>query len=203
MRYKFPGFQFLLLALVLSTVNVAQGQVASAATQGYTPLEVGAGVSTWSTNWGPGHMIGITSFADYHLSLPGKLRGLGVEGEYRDVNWGRDYEPSNYRQMTIGGGPLYTVPFRNHFRFYGKYLIDYGSMDFMFTPNSGYTHDTRTVYAPGAGAEYRIKNSFWGRVDFEYQTWPHLFSATTSPTPYGFTFSLGYDVRSPYRRTTY
>jgi hypothetical protein len=184
-----------LLLLLLSTTAFAHAQVVNAGRQGSAPLEVGAGMSSWSTNWGPGHMIGITGYADYRPSLPGRLSGLGVEGEYRTVNWNRLYEPNNYKQVTIGAGPMYTVPFGQKFRFYGKFLLDYGSMDFTFASTPNYTHDTRLVYAPGGGAKYRVHNGFWARGDFEYQTWPHLFSATKSPTPYGFTVGMGYDVR--------
>jgi len=180
---------------MLSVTAFAHAQVVPAARQGSAPLEVGGGMSLWSTNWGPGHMIGITGFADYHPSLPGRLNGLDVEGEYRNVNWNRSLQPKNYKQTTIGAGPMYTVPFREKFRFYGKFLLDYGSMDFTFVSMPNYTHDTRMVYAPGGGVEYRTRSGLWARGDFEYQTWPHLFSNTKSPTPYGFTFGFGYDLK--------
>lgn len=189
---KLRALYFLLL---LPLSNVVHGQVVAAAHERSAPVEVGGGVSVWDADWGPGHMIGLTGFADIRPPVSGKLNGLGAELEFRDVDWHRQDEPPNYKQMSFGGGPIYTYPFRPNLRFYGKFLIEHGSMDFTLPNIPNYTHDSRLVYAPGGGAEYRIHNGLWARVDYEYQIWQPMFSTTDRPTPNGFTFEIGYDLQ--------
>ena len=196
MRFKSLVVSTLSLSLFAMFPPSFHGQVVPAAHQETAPLEVGIGASTWYTDWGPSPMVGITTTVDYHPPLPGKLNGLGAEFEYRDVDWHRTVQPSNYRQQTIGGGPTYSIPFRQNFRFYGKFILAEGSQDFMFPSIPGYTHDTRLVYAPGVGVQYHLLSNVWLRGDYEYQIWQPLFSPTSRPTPSGFTFGVAYDVRS-------
>jgi opacity protein-like surface antigen len=173
----------------------ARGQVMHAAEQGGIPIELFAGPSIWKSNWGSVPNFGYMALADIRPALRGKLNGIGVEVEYRDIRFRRSGQPNNFRQRTMGGGPVYSFPFRNRFRFYGKALLEYGTMDFTFKNFPGYTHDSRAVFAPGGGAQYRLTRNIWTRVDYEYQIWQPMFSATKRPTPNGYTFGISYDLR--------
>ena len=98
------------------------------------------------------------------------------------------------RHDTAEGGPTYTWRRLRKFQPYGKYLMGIGSIDFDPLPGAPptYTHDTRTIYAPGGGAQYRVFKSLWVRGDYEYQFWPNLFGAH-SLNPNGFTIGAMYD----------
>jgi len=85
--------------------------------------------------------------------------------------------------------------YRN-FRPYVKGLMGFGSIYFgeclALCSTTPYTHDTRTVYAPGGGVEYRAFRSIWVRGDWEYQFWPQL-TGNTYLNPQGFTIGAVYD----------
>jgi hypothetical protein len=142
-------------------------------------------------------MLGFTGWADIHPPLPSPLNGLGVEFEYRDVNWNQGSQhPPNFRQRTLGGGPAYTWPRYRNLRPYAKALLAYGSMDFTIPELPSYTHDSRTVYVFGGGLQQRIHNRLWFRLDYEYQIWQPMFSGVNRPTPSGFTLGATYQVGS-------
>jgi len=81
-------------------------------------------------------------------------------------------------------------------------LIDLGSVDFNIGPPlpgyKPYTHDTRTVEAPGGGLEFRVFHGILLRADYEYQMWPDFLSKTLDPQ--GFTVGVQYDFRALHRR---
>lgn len=171
----------------------AFSQVAPAAREASIPFSVGAGVSNFDMDWGHTRMYGGTLWADWHPQLPRFLNGLGIEAEARDIDYGRPAElPSNFRQDTAGGGIIYTWHHFRNFRPYGKGLIEFGSFDFRST-DPYYSHDTRTVYAPGLGLEFRAYHHLWVRADYEYQFWPNLLGFTADPQ--GFTVGAIYDFR--------
>jgi len=86
---------------------------------------------------------------------------------------------------------------------YGKFLIGFGSIDFATYPPHTYTHDTRNVYAPGGGFEYRLHGRLWVRADYEYQLWrPDLsadFPTGATADPQGFTLGFNYDFKPKWR----
>jgi hypothetical protein len=158
------------------------------------PIVVGIGPSSYDVDWGHGRMFGGTIWADwYPEKLPHILRGLGVEGEARDISLNRSSSQPNLRQDTAGGGPIYAWRHFRNFHPYVKYLIAHGSMDFY--TGTPYTHDTRTLYAPGGGIEIRFYRQFWARADYEYQTWQTLLGHT--PNPQGFTAGVAFDFAHP------
>jgi opacity protein-like surface antigen len=126
---------------------------------------------------------------------------VGLELEGHDINFGRPSDLSTMRQDTFGGGPIYTWRHYRTFHPYAKYMIGMGSIDFPPLPNSPptYTHDTRTVYAPGGGLEYRAFRNLWVRGDYDYQYWPKIFGLHTL-TPNGCTFGVAYDFRGRGRK---
>lgn len=159
------------------------------------PISIGAGVSNMDVDWGKSRMYGGTLWIDYYpTQLPHMLNGLGVDVEGRDVNYDRPaHVPTNFRQDTAAGGPIYTWNHFRNFQIYGKGLVGFGSLDFYIHPTSNYRHETRTVYAPGGGILAHAYKHVWVRADYEYQFWPDLFQKTFDPQ--GFTVGAVYDFR--------
>jgi len=194
---RFRPFILPVLAVSIFSVTVpAFSQVVPAYQRRVWPISLGIGPSSYNVDLGHGRMLGGTVWADwYPAKLPHILRGLGVEGEARDISLNRSSTQTNVRQDTAGAGPIYTWRHFHSFHPYFKYLIAYGSIDFdVGSPT--YTHDTRTLYAPGGGLEYRIFRQIWARADYEYQTWQPLFGGKTL-NPQGFTVGVAYDFAHP------
>jgi opacity protein-like surface antigen len=191
---------FLFAVLLLVFGKTGDSQVVPQANAGNgRGFNVGAGLSSYDVDWGHGRMVGGTIWGDwYPKMLTGRLDGLALEVELRDISLDRGTHPSNFRQDTATGGVLYSWPHYNRFRPYGKFLIGLGSIDFMVPAVPNYTHDTRTIFAPGLGIDYRAFGPMWLRVDYEYQDWPQLFGGTLNPQ--GFTFGATYDFGSGFGR---
>jgi opacity protein-like surface antigen len=157
---------------------------------------VGVAYSTYDTDWSAplngGRLSGGTLWADWNFyKLPPLLDGFGLEIEGRDLNGGRTGNDPKMRQDTVEGGVIYTTHFYRAFHPYGKFLFGYGSIDFTSTdPN--YSHDTRTMYVPGGGADTRFYKSLWLRVNYEYQFWPNFFNHHTL-NPRGWDVGVAYD----------
>lgn len=168
-------------------------QVIAPAESHQLPISVGAGFSEFYTDWSA-YESGPAAWLDWNFySAPSVLNGFGIEIQGRDLNYIRTGDVPNLREDTIGGGAIYTfrkIPIRN-FHYYGKFLIEYGSIDFMGTP--GYNHDTRTVYAPGTGIEVRAWHNIWVRGEYEWQFWPH-FPLQHALNPTGLTIGATYRV---------
>jgi opacity protein-like surface antigen len=157
----------------------AYAQVAPQATQGGIPLTVGGGVSDYSLDWGPGRrMIGITGWADWRLPFRERyLSGLGVEVEGREIDWDKPSDLPKMRQETGLGGPIYILPLHSRrYHLYAKYLVGYGGIYFT-SGNPYYTHDTRIIFAPGGGIDYRVWHGLSVRADYEYQFWHQIFGS--------------------------
>ncbi|MFZ0745309.1 MAG: outer membrane beta-barrel protein [Terracidiphilus sp.] len=186
--------KMLLAALVVSAAIPAASQVSPEATGTGVPLTVGVGYSNYYTDWS-GRLEGPEVWADWNFyDRPSFLRGLGIEVEGRDLNYGRSTGQRNLRQDTVGGGPIYTWRRYDKFHPYAKFLLGYGSIDFNIgVPN--YMHDTRTVYAPGGGAEVRVFRNVWVRGSYEYQFWTNFFNGHAL-NPQGLTIGASYDFRA-------
>jgi opacity protein-like surface antigen len=171
----------------------ARAQVTYSASEGKLPFTVGAGVSNFSDDWGYQNprQVGITMWVDWRLPfMPHALKGLGLEFEGRDTNYDTPSYLTGHRMDTALGGPVYQFRRIGIFRPYVKYLLGIGSIDF---PNGTlYSHDTRTVYAPGGGADVRFWNRFSVRGEYEYQFWHQIFGQNDL-TPNGFTVGAVYD----------
>ena len=174
-------------------------QVNAAARVSHLPLTIGAGISNYDSDWGKSRIDGSGLWIDYYPErMPRILSGLGAEVEAHDLSWGRGSDlPSNFRQDTAGGGAIYSWHHFRNARPYAKGLIEFGSFDWgpcSFCRN--YVHDTRTVYAMGAGLDYHVFGHIWARGDYEFQNWQNLPAlGTGDPTPNGFTFGAMYDFR--------
>ena len=186
------------LAVSILAVTVpAFSQVVPTYQENSLDLSIGIGPSGYDVNWGHGRMYGGTIWADWYPRwMPSALRGLGVEIEARDISLDRHLPPqANIRQDTAGGGPIYAWRHFRNFHPYCKFLISHGSYDFT-SPSPTYSHDTRTLWAPGVGFEYRIYRPIWARADYEYQTWQTLLGKT--PNPQGFTAGIAYSFAYPF-----
>jgi opacity protein-like surface antigen len=205
MRFKLFVLSILTVSLFAAAFPAFSQVVPAATSGGHWPLSVGIGPSSYDVDWGHGRMYGGTIWVDYYPGmLPSILHGLGVEAEARDISLDRHEDPhqqypnwseqANTREDTAGGGVIYTWRHFRNFHPYGKFLISFGSVDFitgLTHATSTYTHDTRTLKAPGLGFEYRIYHQFWARADYEYQDWGTLLGKTLNPQ--GFTVGVAYN----------
>ncbi len=179
------------LAVVFVSAAIPSfSQVAPDANALSIPLTVGVGYSSYATDWS-GRLEGPTLWVDWKLDRgPAFIHGLGLEMEARDLNYGRSVP--KLRMDTLSGGAVYTFPHLHRFNPYVKFLIGYGSIDFeVAQPN--YSHDTRTVYTPAGGLDYRVFRNVIVRGNYDYQFWPDLFNHHAL-NPTGLTVGVSYDL---------
>jgi opacity protein-like surface antigen len=196
------------VVLILATLFVCVAypvlaQTAPAATETKLPLAIGAGFSGYNPEAAiPGHILGGTLWIDYSLNrVPSLLRGIGIEAEARDLNYGRSASNNpDLRQDTAEGGVIYSWPHFRGLRPYGKFLMGYGNMDQDATGPVRH-HDSRTIYVPGAGVDYRVLRGLWMRGDYEYQWWPDMAFRNVSglAEPYGPRHPQGFTIGVLYR----
>lgn len=198
--FKFYMFGFLIVCVGTAC---AIGQVTQQAEQGKLPLKVGVGISDYSIDWGQSRqMIGISAWADWRLKgVPSFMRGTGIEIEGHHIAYDRPASLSKMKQDSGLGGFVYQWSHYDRVQPYGRFMIGFGSIDFDNTLDPSYTHDTRTIFAPGGGADIRVWHSVYVRADYEYQFWRQLFGPNDL-TPQGVTIGAVYDFgRRDVRRT--
>ncbi len=180
-----------LLVLLVCTSIPAVSQVVPAGRTGKgPPLSVGVAYSNYNTDWS-GRLSGATVWADWNFyKLPPLWDGFGIEIEGRDLNFGRTGGDPKLRMDTFEGGLIYTTHFYRRFHPYAKFLFGDGSIDFTVSPN--YSHDTRSMYVPSAGADTRFYENLWLRVNYEYQFWPDFFNHHAF-NPHGWDVGVAYD----------
>lgn len=198
----------LVLALFLVLVPTrALAQAPPAATEARLPLAIGAGFSAFNPDNRyneHGHLLGAALWIDYSPNrVPHMLRGIGVQLEARDLNYGRSStEPLNLRQDVASGGIIYSWPGLRNLRPYGKFEMGFGNQDYgpAGNPEPYRVHQTRTVTSVGGGLEIRAAHSVWVRVDYEYQFWPDFYppSKPAYHTPQGFTVGALYHFSRPH-----
>lgn len=194
MSWKYLKIALAVLLVIAS--SRAFSQVVPHGTREGLPLNVGLGYSNYHTDWS-GRLGGPMFWIDWNFDkAPLLLDGVGVEVEGRDLNYNRSGIDPKLRMDTISGGLIYNWRHYHRFHPYAKFLVGYGSIDFT-SPNPNYTHDTRIVYAPGGGAEYRVYQNVWLRGNYEYQFWPDFFSHHTM-NPTGFTVGFAYNFSRVY-----
>jgi opacity protein-like surface antigen len=197
--------QLTLAVLFLATALPLSAQVAPAGSVGGPPLVAGGGLSIYNMDWKQApsgkatYMEGVTLWVDWNLyRVPHMPPGLGIEAEGQDIDFGQPSGLSQLHTEAILGGPIYTLRYFRRLYFYGKGLMGLGGI--YFPPVGTYSHDTRTIWAAGGGAEYRAWNSMWVRADYEYQGWPHLFHPNKSLDPHGMTIGLVYNFGGMHQR---
>ncbi len=208
MRLK-PFVWLALATLFVCVAYSAHAQSAPSAAGFKLPLAVGTGLSGFNTDEGHGHLLGGTLWVDYFPGwVPSILRGLGLEGEARDLNYDRSPSlPKNERQDTVQGGLIYSWPRIDNLRPYAKFSEGYGNADEGSTVRY---HDSRTIASGGGGVEFRAVGGLWVRADYEYQSWPNFFKhpATVNPAeparlggrlnPQGFTVGAVFHFDRPH-----
>ena len=189
------------LKIVLTVFVLVAGipafcQVSPQASRKGLPLTIGAGYSNYRTDLS-GRLSGPVLWADWNFyGRPDYLQGFGIEVEARDLNYDRTGSMPNLRMDTATAGLIYRWRRFDRFSPYGKFLVGFGSIDFI-SSNPTYKHDTRTVYSPGAGLEYRLFPQVWLVANYEYQVWPGLFRNSLNPE--GFTLGAAFDFRRSHR----
>jgi hypothetical protein len=189
-----PFLPLALAVLFLTSSGLAHSQVEASASRDTSPFSIGAGASYFNVDWRHNGMYATTFWADWHPArIPSALRGLGGELEGRDINYDRPSTvPSNFRQDTLLGGPIYTLPRFGNFRPYVKALFGFGSFDFRFSYNPKYAHDTRSLGEYGGGFDYRAWHHVFVRTEYGYQDWESLFQGHNR-NPRGFSLGVLYD----------
>lgn len=184
--------KMLLAATIVSTAIPTYAQVTPEARAPGIPLTVGVGYSNYATDWN-GRLSGPTLWIDWNFYQgPSLLRGLGIEVEARDLNYDRTGGVPNLRMDTASGGVTYTWRHYHKLNPYAKFLMGFGSIDFQSNlPH--YSHDTRTLYTPGGGLDYRIYRNVWVHGDYEYQFWTDFINHHTL-NPQGVTIGVAYDL---------
>jgi opacity protein-like surface antigen len=217
-----------LAAFLVCVAFSALAQITPSATESKLPFAVGAGLSGYNSDHGNSHLLGATLWLDYSPTrTPRLLRGIGVEAEARDLNYGRSSSQPNLREDTAEGAVIYSWPHYLNIRPYGKFLMGLGNTDYgnyaldSSCPDSTIAnmgggnadsgsatlcryHDSRTIAGTGGGVEFRAKHSVWVRIDYEYQFWPNFFKhlMTTQPAgllnPQGVTVGVMYHFNHPH-----
>jgi hypothetical protein len=193
MRYRLLLISSVIL--VLTSANFGLAETTSAAGQGrQIPFAIGAGPSNFDIDYGTDRgkerrMVGITGLFDWSPPDPkGFLKGISMEIEGRDINYGQPASLPQMHQYTFAGGALYGWRANHPIHPYAKYLLGMGHI------NSPSNH-TSLILAPGAGLAGRVFKSVWVRGDYEYQFWPDFFGPHAL-NPNGFTISTAYDFRT-------
>lgn len=193
MSSKFPLAT--LLGVIFATACLPLlSQTNPSANRGGIPLVVGAGYSNFNIDWCcDNREEGATVWADWTITqMPRRFQGLGLEALARDISIDPPYP--HIRYDTIGGGAIYHWQHLRNIRPYVKALEEFGAIEFPPpSPGSTYTHDSRTFFAPGGGADFHVAGAIWVRADYEYQIWQNMFGSPHALTPNGVTGGVEYD----------
>jgi hypothetical protein len=198
-----------LAVFFVSASSTAVSQAVWAGNRGGTWFSAGAGVSFFDPDYsysgpayGRGEMLGPTVWVDcYPQPLWHYLSGFGFEVEMRDITFHRSpSQPSNLREVTAGGGVLYTWLHFARIHPYGKFLVEQGNAEYE-SPAGQRLHANRPITAEGGGVEYKVSRHIWARADFEYQRWLGFFytlpgAPAPSMSPEGFTIGAVYHFRT-------
>ena len=186
MRLKLFPPTSLAVLLVFSACPIV-AQVSPAGLVKTLPLNVGVGFSSYDSNIGNGPLSagndrlgGATLWMDYDLGfLPGRLQGLGLAVQGRDLNMSQPTGQPFLREDVGSGGAIYRWNRFFEVRPYGEFLMGFGNVDYL-SPSGLHYHQTRTVTTAGGGAEFDAYHHLWVRADYEYEWWPNFFISYAS-----------------------
>jgi hypothetical protein len=184
----------------------AQSVMAATGPLLYSPLAVGVGFNIFDPDRKDGFMYGGALWIDYLPShLPLHLKGLGIEVLARDVSIGGSSNQSKtQREDVASGGLIYAWPHYRALRPYGKFEMGFGNCEYYalnINREPFRFHQSRTITSMGGGLDFHISRSFWGRVDYEYQSWPDFYYNSLhqpigSMNPQGVTIGTEYRIGS-------
>jgi opacity protein-like surface antigen len=131
-------------------------------------LQIGGGYTTASATYVPNALHGFAAYADLDFNLH-----LGVEAELHQAfnTAGGSFSEKTYE---IGARGFTTI---GPFVPYGKAMIGHGTLAF---PNNGATPGY-TLFAAGAGLDYKLAKRFHLRADYEFQKWSTFQNGSFSP----------------------
>jgi hypothetical protein len=195
MRFRlFLPFSLAFLMFTFAKSGLAE-TIPPAGQERQIPFAIGAGLSNFDIDYGQDHgkqrrMAGITGWFDWSPPDPkGFFRGISMEVEGRNLNYGHPSSLPQMHQYTFAGGALYSWRPNHPVYPYAKYLLGMGNI------NSPSNH-TNLILAPGAGLACRVFKNVWVRGDYEYQFWPNFYGRPHALNPNGFTISTAYDFRT-------
>ncbi len=164
---------YLLLLMACFASSPSWAQVPPSALKGGLRLGVGGGIDYWRGDYNSISRIGPSAWVTANL-----WHGLGIIAEGHSMIAGGDdaKHADEYKYFVGEGGLTYTSYRWRHLRPFVKAEVGFGSLSFPHAPTATYTHDTRTTWAIGGGAEYRITNHLWARADYTWDNFPSLYS---------------------------
>jgi hypothetical protein len=170
-----------LFGVLIASAHRLRAQAIYTADGPGTYVSVGVTASGFESDYGKRLLGGASVFIDANL-----YRRIGVEIEARQSRFHTD---EDLRESTYLAGPKISTHGRT-WRPYGKLLVGRGEFNFPFNYASG----SYFVIAPGAGLDWRVRNSRWmvRLVDFEYQEWPQF--SFGSIHPYGASAGISFRV---------
>ena len=130
----------------------------------------------------PNRLYGLGAYVDTRFN-----RWLAIEAETR---WMRinQYAPAggfSNGEDTYSIGPMVPIVTIHRFTPYGKFLVGFGTADFLSSKTPVLTY--------GGGVDYRLSRRWTLRAfDFEYQQWTEIKNATL--WPYGGSVGLSYRI---------
>jgi len=191
------------MGLFLATAIPASPQAKPAAELKHPQILVGAGFTDFENGMNYDRNESSAEWVDWKPNLGlSVLKGLGIEGEFRQYNY-EQIGSKVLHQTTYGGGPIYTLLRFPNVRPYVKFLINDAVMDYdnVWVKPVVITQSSWMTWSPGAGVEYRAWGNLWVREDYEYQFWRINIKPgdTNFLNPNGFTIGVAYDLGRPHR----
>ncbi len=194
--WEFSIMRLRLLAVVMfvSCCIPAMAQVRPEASSGSnSKLSFGAGVDYWRGDWGKIVRYGPSVWAVDEL-----WHGLGVTAEGYSMMAGGANPAPEYKFFVGQGGVVYVYHW-HRLAPYGKGELGFGGLSWPHKPTATYVHDTRTTWAMGGGAEYKLWNHIWLRGDYTYEGFPDFYSPVTGQhhtlDPAGFAAGVSYHLQ--------
>jgi opacity protein-like surface antigen len=171
------------LALSLSVC----AQVQPAASGSGIRFGIGGGLDYWWGDYG-----NIRRFGPAVWVTADVWHGLGVLAEGHALDFGDGGLGSRYTYYEGVGGAVYNYHRWRTFTPFAKAELGFGGLSFPHSPTATYTHDTRTTWALGGGAEYKLWRRVWVRGDYTYDSFPDFLNHTLDPNgvTLGFTYHL-------------
>jgi len=184
----------LFTACIVSSQSWAQVQ--PSAQKGGLRLGVGGGIDYWQGDYNSISRVGPSAWVTAHL-----WRGVGVIVEGHSMIAGGDNakHADEYKYYSGDGGITYTYYHWHRFEPFAKAEVGFSSLSFPHSATATYTHDTRTTWAIGGGAEYHMVGHLWARGDYTWDNFPNFYSTVTGQhntlNPHGVTVGATWHLR--------